>query len=48
MEQKSMVTNKIFKSGNMLAGFSIDFRQKGFKGIKDFMKLVEKDDRRKA
>ena len=47
MAQKSMVTNKIFKSGNMLAGFSIDFRQKGFKGIRDFMKLVEKADRRK-
>ena len=48
MAQKSMVTNKIFKSGNMLAGFSIDFRQKGFKGIRDFMKLVEKADRRKT
>ena len=35
-----MVTNKIFSSGNDLAGFSIDFRKKGFGGIKDYMKLV--------
>ena len=41
MAQKSMVTNKIFKSGNKLAGFSIDFDKKGFKGIRDYRKLVE-------
>lgn len=46
MAQKSMVTNKIFKSGNMMAGFSIDFLENGFKGIKDFMKLVEEVNRR--
>ena len=40
LSQKSMVTNKIFSSGNDLAGFSIDFRKKGFGGIKDYMKLV--------
>ena len=40
LSQKSMVTNKIFNSGNNLAGFSIDFRKKGFGGIKDYMKLV--------
>jgi len=42
MEQKSMVTNKIFSSGNPAAGISIDFIQQGFKGIRDYLKLVEK------
>lgn len=41
MAQKSMVTNKIFTSGNLLAGISVDFRKKGFKGINDFAGLVE-------
>ena len=41
MAQKSMVTNKIFLSGNLLAGFSVDYTQKGFKGIKDYRKLIE-------
>ena len=41
MAQKSMVTNRIFTSGNLLAGFSVDFRKKGFAGIKDFRKLAE-------
>ena len=36
-----MVTNKIFKSGNLTAGFSVDFSEKGFQGIKDFMELLE-------
>lgn len=40
MAQKSMVTNKIFKSGNLLAGFSVDYSIKGFKGIDDFKKLL--------
>lgn len=40
MEQKSMITNRIYKSGNMLAGFSVDYDIKGFKGIKDFRKLL--------
>lgn len=40
MAQKSMVTNKIFNSGNLLAGFSVDYRQSGFKGIRDFRKLI--------
>ena len=40
LSQKSMVTNKIFSSGNSLAGFSIDYQKKGFGGIKDYMKLV--------
>ena len=41
LAQKSMVTNRIYKSGNLLAGYSVDYAEKGFKGIKDFMKLVE-------
>ena len=36
-----MVTNKIFQSGNRLAGYSVDFRKKGFRGIKDYQRLVE-------
>ena len=40
MSQKSMVTNKIYTSGNLLAGFSINYGIKGFGGIKDYIKLV--------
>ena len=41
MSHKSMITNKIFTSGNILAGFSIDYNKKGFRGIKAYKKLVE-------
>lgn len=41
MAQKSMVTNKIYKSGNLLAGYSIDYNEKGFRGMKEYAKLVE-------
>ena len=41
LAQKSMVTNRIFRSGSLLAGYSVDFRDKGFRGMKDFRKLVE-------
>ena len=41
MAQKSMVTNKIFRSGNLLAGISVNFSEKGFRGIRDFIRLVE-------
>ena len=41
LSQKSLVTNKIFRSGSLLAGVSVDFREKGFKGMKDYMRLVE-------
>lgn len=41
MAQKSMVTNKIFMSGNPLAGLSVDYKLAGFAGIKDFWKLAE-------
>ena len=36
-----MVTNRIWKSGNLLAGYSVDYRQEGFRGLRDFQKLVE-------
>ena len=41
LAQKSLVTNKIFKSGNLCAGFSVDYEDKGFRGMKDFRLLVE-------
>ena len=47
LAQKSMVTNRIYKSGSLLAGYSVDYAEKGFRGIKDFMKLVEIANRRK-
>ncbi len=46
LAQKSMVTNRIFQSGNLLAGYSVDFREKGFKGIKDFQMLIEAEKNR--
>lgn len=42
MAQKSLVTNKIFSSGSLLAGLSVDFRSSGFAGIRDFIKLVNR------
>jgi hypothetical protein len=47
MAQKSMVTNMIYKSGNMLAGFSVDYDKHGMRGIKDFRVLVEAAERDK-
>ncbi|MBQ9664129.1 MAG: hypothetical protein IJV40_13350 [Oscillospiraceae bacterium] len=41
LAQKSMVTNAIFRSGNLLAGFSVDFAEKGFQGMRDFQKLLD-------
>ena len=47
MSQKSMVTNRIYKSGNRAAGYSIDINEKGFRGIKDYARLLqEKEDER--
>ncbi len=46
LAQKSMVTNRIFTSGNPLAGVSVDFEKSGFSGIKDFRKLVKEYGRR--
>jgi hypothetical protein len=36
-----MVTNRIYSSGNRLAGVSIDYDEKGFRGIKDFRMLLD-------
>lgn len=41
MAQKSMVTNKIYKSGNLIAGFSIEYQIGKFKGLKDYKKLID-------
>lgn len=41
LAQKSMVTNRIFRSGSLLAGFSVELGSKGFKGIRDFRVLLE-------
>ena len=40
LSQKSMITNKIHTSGNILAGFSVDYNKRGFGGIKDYFMLV--------
>jgi len=48
LAQKSMVTNRIFTSGNNLAGVSVDFEKKGFRGIKDFSMLVRARERRRT
>lgn len=40
LAQKSMITNKIFKSGNLLAGFSVDYDKLGAAGIRDYLMLV--------
>ena len=44
LAQKSMVTNKIYNSGSKLAGYSIDYEEKGFKGIKAFKSLVREEE----
>ena len=46
LAQKSMVTNKIFRSGNLLAGYSVDIGEKGFKGIRDFRMLIAESEKR--
>lgn len=40
LAQKSMVTKHIYESGNMTAGYSVDFSLSGLKGMKDFHKLA--------
>lgn len=41
LAQKSMVTNRIFSSGSLLAGFSVELKGKKIPGIQDFRKLLE-------
>ena len=45
LSHKSLVTNKIFSTGNRLAGISVDFEEKGFRGIRDFRLLMGKENR---
>ncbi len=40
LAQKGMVVNRVWSSGNPLAGRSIDYDENGFAGIKDFLPLV--------
>ena len=42
LAQKSMVTNRIFRTGSLLAGISIEYEEKGFGGIKDYLLLVRR------
>jgi hypothetical protein len=48
LSQKSMVTNKIYRSGNLLAGFSVEYSKHGFGGIRDYIKLVKESKRQQA
>ena len=41
LKQKSMVTNRIYKSKNKLAGYSIEYNGNSLKGLKDYWKLIE-------
>lgn len=43
LAQKSMVTNKIFRSGNKLAGYSIESGRHVFRGIKAYKKLIKEE-----
>ena len=40
LAHKGMVVNRVWSSGNPLAGRSIDYDEKGFAGMKDFLPLV--------
>ena len=42
MAQKSMVTNRIYRSGNRLAGYSAEYDGKRFRGIRDYGRLLER------
>lgn len=42
LAQKSMITGKIFQSGNKLAGYSVDYEKKGFRGDKAYKKLLKR------
>lgn len=41
LKQKSMVTNRIYKSKNKLAGYSIEYNGNSLKGLKDYWKLIK-------
>lgn len=40
MSQKSMVTSRIFSTGSILAGRSIDYKVEGLRGIRDYWQIV--------
>lgn len=48
MSQKSMVTAKIYKSGNKLAGYSIDYVDENSIGIRDYIALIRHHNRKEA
>ena len=41
IKKKIMCSISLGIMGTMLAGFSVDYLDKGFQGIRDFRKLVE-------
>ncbi len=43
LKQKSMVTGRVYRSGNLLCGYSVDYEKNGFRGIRDFIKLTHKE-----
>ena len=48
LKQKSMVVNRIYKSKNHLAGYSIEYNGGSLKGLKDYWKLIEHEVKEKA
>ena len=38
-----MVTDQIFKSGNLLAGYSVEYRKSKLLGIRDYILFVEQE-----
>lgn len=43
LSQKSMVTRQIFESGNLMAGYTVEYKNSRFQGIKDFIHFVEQE-----
>ena len=43
LKQKSMVTRQIFESGNLSAGYTVEYKNSRFQGIKDFIRFVEQE-----
>lgn len=47
LKQKSMITNRIYKSKNKLAGYSVKYNGKGLAGLKDYWDLINHEIRGK-
>ena len=45
LSQKSMVTRQIYESGNLLAGYSVEYGKSKFLGIRDFIRHAELEKR---